>query len=197
MAKSLSKKSASKTSFKPDSNESSKSFDPQFPTDADSTLQDLFVSELKDTYWAENHLIKALPKMVSAAGSSDLKKAFAEHLEITKTHASRLEQVFELLGEKIMAKKCDAMEGLTMSGEHVIENTQTGTQTRDMGIIMSALKVENFEITTYKGLIQVANSLGKTDIADLLQQNMDEEIVASNMLTEMSQSGPVSEPSNL
>ena len=75
-----------------------------------------------------------------------------------------------------------------MSGEHVIENTIMNSPTRDLGIIMSGLKVENFEITTYKGLIQVANSLGKTDVVALLQQTLDEEIESSNMLTKMSQS---------
>lgn len=162
--------------------------DPEFATDSNSTLQDLFIGELRDTYWAENHLVKAIPKMIDAAGSNDLIQALEEHLEITKTHASRIEKIFELLGEKIIAKKCDAMEGLTMSGEHVIENTVSGTDIRDLGIIMSGLKVENFEITTYKGLIQVANSLGKTDVANLLQENLDEELEASDRLTDMSQS---------
>lgn len=162
--------------------------DPEFATDSNSTLQDLFIGELRDTYWAENHLVKAIPKMIDAAGSNDLSQALEEHLEITKTHASRIEKIFELLGEKIIAKKCDAMEGLTMSGEHVIENTVSGTDIRDLGIIMSGLKVENFEITTYKGLIQVANSLGKTDVANLLQENLDEELEASDRLTDMSQS---------
>ncbi len=176
--------------------ESSKKFDPQAATDADASVQDLFIAELKDTLWAENHLVKALPKMEAAAGASDLKQALADHLEVTKTHAARLEEILELLGEKIVAKKCDAMEGLTMSGEHVIENTVTSTQTRDLGIIMSGLKVENFEITTYKGLIQVANSLGENNVADLLQQTLDEEIESSNMLTEMSQAITGNQPSN-
>ncbi len=194
MAKFTSKKAVSKTSSKPEDKKTSKSFDPQFATDADSSLQDLFVSELKDTYWAENHLVQAIPKMVNAAGAADLKQALADHLEVTKNHVLRLENIFELLNEKIIAKKCDACEGLTISGEHVIENTITGTQVRDMGIIMSALKVENFEITTYKGLIQVATSLDRKDVANLLQQNLDEEIEASNMLTGMSQSGTDKQP---
>lgn len=97
--------------------------------------------------------------------------------------------MFELLGEDIIAKKCDAIEGLTMSGEHVIENTVTGTSTRDTGIIMSGLKVENFEITTYTGLIQVANTLGKADVAALLQQNLDEEIEAADILNTLAAAG--------
>jgi ferritin-like metal-binding protein YciE len=194
MAKSSSKKAVSQASSGKSAKETPKRIDAQFATDADSSMQDLFVSELKDTYWAENHLLKAIPKMIDAAGANDLKQALEDHLEVTKNHAFRLEKIFELLGEKTIAKKCDAIEGLTISGEHVIENTQTDTEIRDMGIMMSALKVENFEITTYKGLIQVANSLGKKDVADLLQQNLDEEIEASNMLTEMSQSIADSQP---
>ncbi len=196
MATSSSKKPAPKTTSKNNMKESSKKFDPQAATDADASVQDLFIAELKDTLWAENHLVKALPKMEAAAGASDLKQALADHLEVTKTHAARLEEILELLGEKIVAKKCDAMEGLTMSGEHVIENTVTSTQTRDLGIIMSGLKVENFEITTYKGLIQVANSLGENNVADLLQQTLDEEIESSNMLMEMSQAITGNQPSN-
>lgn len=154
---------------------------------ADSSLQQLFMGELKDTYWAENHLVKSLPKMIAAAGSAELRQALTQHLEETINQVARIEQAFELLGQKIAAKKCDAMEGLTMSGEHVIENTLTGTPVRDTGIIMSALKVENFEITTYTGLISVANALGKTDVADLLKQNLDEEIDASDLLMQLSQ----------
>ena len=188
MAKSSAKKAVTQTSSKQVNKPIPKKMDPEFATDSNSTLQDLFIGELRDTYWAENHLVKAIPKMIDAAGSNDLTQALEEHLEITKTHASRIEKIFELLGEKIIAKKCDAMEGLTMSGEHVIENTVSGTDIRDLGIIMSGLKVENFEITTYKGLIQVANSLGKTDVANLLQENLDEELEASDRLTDMSQS---------
>lgn len=195
MATSSSKKALTKTSTKNNFKESSKKFEPKPVTDADTSVHDLFIAELKDTLWAENHLVKALPKMEAAAGDADLKQAFADHLEVTKTHSARLEEILELLGEKILAKKCDAMEGLTMSGEHVVENTVTGTQTRDLGIIMAGLKVENFEITTYKGLIQVAGSLGHKEVANLLQQTLNEEIESSNMLTEMSQAITGNQPS--
>jgi ferritin-like metal-binding protein YciE len=141
----------------------------------------------------ENHLVKAIPKMAAAAGNKELKQALKDHLKVTRDHASRLEEIFGILNEKVIAKKCDACEGLTMSGEHVIENTIAGTSARDVGIIMSALKVENFEITTYKGLIQVATSLGKTNVADLLQENLDEEEEASDLLTELSQTS-IEEP---
>ncbi len=138
-------------------------------------------------YWAENHLVKSLPKMADAANAAELKSAIAEHREITKSHVSRLENVFELLGVKIQAKKCDACEGLVMSGEHIIENTDPGTEARDTGIIMASLKVENYEITSYNGLIQLATTLGQTDVAEILRQNLAEEMVADEMLTAMSQ----------
>ncbi|MEP6749446.1 MAG: ferritin-like domain-containing protein [Bacteroidota bacterium] len=187
MAKSSAKKTASSKAPAKKTFVNGKAAGP-FTANTDVTLQDFFVSSLKDTYWAENHLVAAIPKMIAAAGSADLKNALTDHLAVTKTHATRLEQAFELLGEKIIAKKCDAIEGLTMSGEHVIDNTVMGSPVRDTGIIMSGLKVENFEITTYTGLIQVANKLDKTDVAELLQQNLDEEIAASDLLTELSES---------
>lgn len=158
-------------------------FEGQLKPDFVSSLEELFVADIKDTYWAENHLVKSLPRMIAAVGSAELKAALKEHLELTKTHSSRLEEVLEMLGEDIVAKKCDAMEGLTMSGEHAIENTMGGSETRDAAIIMSGLKVENFEITTYTGLIKTANRLGKREIAQLLQQTMEEEAQAADILT--------------
>lgn len=155
----------------------------QLKTDVISSSQDLFVSDIKDILWAENHLVKSLPKMITAASNSELRAALTEHLELTKQHAARLEEILGLLGEHIVAKKCDSMEGLTMSGEHIIENTLAGTDARDMGIIMSGLKVENFEITTYRGLINMASKLGKDEITSLLQQTLDEEIESENILS--------------
>ncbi len=157
------------------------------PIESASGLPELFADGIKDMYWAENHLVKSLPKMVAAAGSEELKSSLENHLEQTKEHASRLEKAFELLGLKIQAKKCDSMEGLVMSGEHIIENTIAGTEARNTGLIMSALKVENFEITSYNGLIQLAGQLGQTDVAELLQQNLSDEMEAEQLLTGLSQ----------
>src|SRR5688500_5220859 len=103
-----------------------------------SMLQDLFMEELRDIYWAEKHLVKALPKMEKAASSEELAEAFAEHLAVTQEQVSRLEQVFELLGEKARGKKCDAMEGLVKEAESVIEDTEEGTSTRDVALIIAA-----------------------------------------------------------
>jgi ferritin-like metal-binding protein YciE len=163
------------------------------PVETTSGLLELFTDGIKDMYWSENHLVKSLPKMISAADAPELKTALSNHLEVTAEQATRLENVFDLLGVKISAKKCDALEGLVMSGEHVIENTIAGTEARDTGIIMSALKVENFEITCYNGLIQLAVKLGETESAELLQQNLSGEIEAEGMLGAMSgKDAPVS-----
>ncbi len=106
-----------------------------------SQLQKLFTDSLKDIYWAEKNLTKALPKMQKAATTEELKDAIEEHLTQTETHVARLEQVFQLIGKKAEAKKCDAMEGLVKEGESIVEETEEGSMTRDVGIIMAAQKV--------------------------------------------------------
>ena len=150
--------------------------------EAEDGLLKLFTDSIKDIYWAENHLVKALPKMAKAASSKELSKAILTHLEQTKGHAERLQQVFESLGKKPQAKKCDAMEGLVMEGEGVIEDTDAGTPARDLGIIMASQKVEHYEITAYNGLIKLANKLGLNDVADVLSQNLAEEQQSDEIL---------------
>lgn len=148
-----------------------------------SPLKEFFVDEIKDIYWAEKHLVKTLPKMHKAANSEDLKNAFADHLETTKGHVARLEKVFELLGEKAQAKKCDAMEGITKEGEGIIEETEEGTPTRDVGLVLAAQKVEHYEISTYGGLAQLARTLGHEDVAEILDSTLSEEKEADELLT--------------
>ncbi len=146
-------------------------------------LQKLFTDSIKDIYWAENHLVKSLPKMINAAASTELQGALSDHLTITEEHVSRLEQVFESLGKKPQAKKCDAMEGLTKEGEGVIESTDAGTEARDQGIIMAAQKVEHYEIASYGGLSQLAKTLGFNDISDIFERTLAEEKEADQLLT--------------
>lgn len=152
-----------------------------------SMLEELFVDELKDIYWAEKHLVKTLPKMAKAATSEELKRSFTDHLEATKGHVSRLEEAFGLLGEKVQAKKCEAMAGLTKEGEGIIEDTEKGTLTRDVGLIMAAQKVEHYEIATYGSLAQLAKTLGKNDLADLMVQTLEEEKEADELLTSLAE----------
>jgi len=150
-------------------------------------LHKFFLDELKDIYWAEKHLTKALPKMQKAATSEELKKAFADHLEQTKTHVQRLEGAFEALGEKAVAKKCDAMEGLVKEGESIIEDTDQGTATRDVGLIMAGQKVEHYEIATYGGLHQLALTMGHNEVAEMLEQTLNEEKNADQLLTQIAE----------
>ncbi|MBA3829322.1 MAG: ferritin-like domain-containing protein [Taibaiella sp.] len=158
------------------------------PTTNDSMLQKFFSDELKDIYWAEKHLVKTLPKMKKAATSAQLQKAFEEHLQVTKEHVTRLEQVFEILGKKPQAKKCDAMAGITEEGEGIIEDTEKGTATRDVGLVLAAQKVEHYEIATYGGLAQLAATLGYNDISDILQLTLNEEKQADLTLTQIAES---------
>lgn len=149
----------------------------------DSLLQELFLNSLQDIYYAEKAITKALPKMKKAATSSELKTAFEEHLLMTKDQITRLEQVFETLGEKAKAKKCDAIEGIVKEGEGIIEDTDEGTATRDVGLILAAQKVEHYEIASYGGLRQLAITLGYDEAAQLLQQTLDEEKMTDELLT--------------
>lgn len=138
-------------------------------------LEKFMYDSLKDLYWAEKHLTKALPKLSKAATSEELKAALDEHLEVTEEQIVRLEQIFEILGKKAQAKKCEAMEGLTKEAETVIEETEEGSSTRDVGIIMAAQKVEHYEIAAYGGLAQLAKTMGLNEVKDLLGQTLEEE----------------------
>ena len=155
----------------------------------DSMLKAFFVDEIKDIYWAEKHLVTTLPKMKKAAHSAELQNAFEEHLQVTKEHVTRLEDVFDQLEEKPQAKKCEAMEGITKEGESIIEDTGEGTATRDVGLILAAQKVEHYEISTYGGLAQLAITLGLTDVAKILAKTLAEEKEADESLTAIAESG--------
>jgi len=156
------------------------------PGTTDPALMEFFKGELKDIYWAENHLVEVLPKMIKAATTDTLAKAISSHLKETLAHVSRIERVFDLLGEKHQAKKCDAMEGITKEGDGILEETEAGTSTRDVGIIMASKKVEHYEIATYSGLIQLANVLGLSEAVDLLSQTLLEEKRSDENLTAIS-----------
>jgi ferritin-like metal-binding protein YciE len=152
-----------------------------------SMLQELFLEELRDIYWAEKHLVKALPKMKKAATSEELATAFEDHLAVTEEQVARLEQVFELLGEKARGKKCEAMEGLVKEAESVIEDTEEGTSTRDVALIIAAQKVEHYEIAAYGGLATLAKTLGEEEIGNLLGQTLEEEKETDELLTQIAE----------
>jgi ferritin-like metal-binding protein YciE len=150
-------------------------------------LEKLFVDTLKDIYWAEKHLTKALPKMKKAATTEELQEAIELHIDQTQEHVARLEQVFQLMGKKAQAKKCDAMEGLVKEGESVIEETEDGSMTRDVGIIMAAQKVEHYEIATYGSLVQLAMTMGNEEVADILSETLEEEKQTDSDLTSIAE----------
>jgi ferritin-like metal-binding protein YciE len=152
-----------------------------------SQLEKFFTDLLKDIYWAEKHLTKALPKMQKAATTEKLQQAIEDHTAQTEEHVARLEQVFELLGKKPQAKKCDAMEGLVKEGDSVVEETEDGSMTRDVGIIVSAQKVEHYEISAYGSLVQLAKTLGYDEAADIFAQTLEEEKEADILLTEIAE----------
>jgi ferritin-like metal-binding protein YciE len=156
-------------------------------TEKDSMLLEFFHGEIKDIYWAEKHLLKAIPKMSKAATSPELKEAFNNHLEETRGHVERLDQVFELLGARPQAKKCEAMDGITKEGDSIVEETEAGTATRDVGLILAGQKVEHYEISTYGGLVQLARNLGHDDIAEILKTTLDEEKTADETLTSIAE----------
>lgn len=156
---------------------------PQRTPEAESALKELFIDELKDIYWAEQHLVKALPKMMKGATSDDLKNTIQQHLTETEGHVSRLEQVFESIGEKARAVKCEAMDGLLKEAEELLKETDKGTEVRDVAIISAAQKVEHYEIASYGTLRTLAGTLGFDEAQDLLQQTLDEEKNADKLLS--------------
>jgi ferritin-like metal-binding protein YciE len=150
------------------------------------SLEDIFEDMLKDIYWAENHLSKALPKMAKASHNEELKDAFESHLKETKGQISRLEQCFSLLGLKAQGKKCAAMEGLVEEGQDAIEDHEK-SHARDAALIGAAQKVEHYEISSYGTLRTMATVLGKVQCAELLEASKDEEAATDEKLTRLSE----------
>ncbi|MEO6819917.1 MAG: ferritin-like domain-containing protein [Ginsengibacter sp.] len=150
-------------------------------------LRELLEDEIKDIYWAEKALVKALPKMAKKATSQDLIDALQSHLKETENHVVRLEQVFEKLGKPVRAKKCDAMEGLLKEGTDIMSSTVEGV-VRDAGIILAGQKVEHYEIATYGTLTEFAKTLGENEVAELLYQTLTEEKAADEKLTKVAES---------
>lgn len=150
------------------------------------TLKKLYVEELRDVYNAENQLLKALPKMAKGASSDELKQAFEDHLEQTRGHVERLEEIFEGLDEKASGKTCKAMKGLIEEGSEILKE-EGEESVLDAGIIAAAQKVEHYEIATYGTLRTWANLLGEDEAADLLQQTLDEEGEADKHLNELAE----------
>jgi len=149
-------------------------------------LQELLTDELKDLLSAENQLVKALPKMAKAANNQQLRKAFEEHLEQTKGHVERLQQAFEMLGEKAKAKTCKGMAGLVQEGTEVMEEgKEMEDPTADLALIGAAQRVEHYEIAAYGTARTIAQKMDRKDVADLLNATLAEEEKADSLLTRL------------
>ncbi|MDV6167080.1 ferritin-like domain-containing protein [Flavobacterium sp. DG1-102-2] len=146
-------------------------------------LKELYIDCLKDIYWAEKALTKALPKMAKNATNENLVAALEDHLTVTEEQISRLEKVFELIGKKAVAKKCEAMDGLIKEGQDIMESTEPGA-VRDAGIIAASQKIEHYEIATYGTICAFAKTLGQDEAAALLHETLAEEKEADITLTE-------------
>ena len=151
-----------------------------------NSLRELYVEQLRDLYDAENQLVKALPKMAKGASSDELRKGIEEHLEQTRTHVERLEQIFEQLGEKPKGKKCKAMQGLIEEGQETLDEDME-EDTKDAAIIAAAQRVEHYEISGYGTARTYANLLEENEAAQLLEQTLEEEKETDQKLTELAE----------
>jgi len=146
-------------------------------------LEKFFIDSLKDIYWAEKHLTKALPKMQKAATTEELQNAIGEHISQTEEHVARLEHVFEMMGHKAQAKKCEAMEGLIAEGQEILEDTEEDSMVRDAGIIIASQKIEHYEIAAYGSAAALAGQLEFREDQNLLHESLEEEKATDAMLT--------------
>lgn len=156
-------------------------------TSKEGPLYKFFLDALKDIYFAEKHILEALPKMQKAATTEELQEAFEDHHLMTQKQISRLEKVFRSIDEKPEAKKCDAIIGIVKESENIIKETEEGTMTRDAALIIASQKVEHYEIATYGGLVALAETLELYKAADLLQTTLDEEEETDRDLTDIAE----------
>ncbi|MBV8251542.1 MAG: ferritin-like domain-containing protein [Chitinophaga sp.] len=152
-----------------------------------SKLNDFFEEQLGEIYWAEKKLAKVLPKLEKAATASELKECFHKHAEQTHNHVTRLENIFEQMGKKSHATKCPAMAGITEEESDIIDDTQEGSSHRDAALIMTAQKAEHYEIATYGGLKELAKTMGYDDIAEILNETLNEEKETDKKLTRVAE----------
>ncbi|HEX7846471.1 MAG TPA: ferritin-like domain-containing protein, partial [Chitinophagaceae bacterium] len=153
-----------------------------------SLLEKFFQDQLKDIYYAEQQLLKALDEMKAASTTEELEDAFDDHRKQTERHVKRLEKIFDMLGMKAEGKKCEAMDGLIKEAKTIINETKANTMTRDAALIIAAQKVEHYEIASYGGLVQLALTMGKSKAAELLDKTLSEEEEADRLLTDIAES---------
>jgi ferritin-like metal-binding protein YciE len=154
---------------------------------AEKTLNDLFLAHLKDIYYAEKKIYRTLPKMVKAAQEPELKKAFTTHREETQGQIERLEQVFEMIGKRPQAKACEAINGIVAEGEETIEEFGESAAI-DTGLVAAGQAVEHYEMARYGALVAWAGQLGMPKAAALFNENLQEEMNAERLLTQIARS---------
>jgi ferritin-like metal-binding protein YciE len=159
---------------------------PRITIKADKDLHALFLHQLKDTYFAEQQILKALPKMAQAAKSDDLRGAFGVHLEETRKQVERLEQVFKILGEKPQGVECKAILGIIAEGDEVVEEFEGGSAL-DAGLIAAAQAVEHYEITRYGTMLAWAKQLGLSEVEELIKATLVEEENTDELLSELAE----------
>jgi ferritin-like metal-binding protein YciE len=152
-----------------------------------SYLQKFFIDQVKDMYYAEQELLKAMPEMKSAATTEELEDAIDEHMKQTQRHVKRLEKVFHMIGQKPEGKRCEAMDGLVKELKTILRETEESTMTRDAALIIAAQKIEHYEIASYGGLVALALTMGMERAADILDKTLAEEEMADQMLTDIAE----------
>jgi ferritin-like metal-binding protein YciE len=152
-----------------------------------SYLQKFFLDQVKDMYYAEQELLKAMPEMKNAATTEELEDAIDEHMKQTQRHVKRLEKVFHMIGQKPEGKRCEAMDGLVKELKTILRETEENTMTRDAALIIAAQKIEHYEIASYGGLVALAITLGLERAADILDKTLVEEEMTDQMLTDIAE----------
>jgi ferritin-like metal-binding protein YciE len=152
-----------------------------------SKLKEFFVDQLKDIYWAEKKLAKALPKLQDAATTPELKEAFGNHRQQTQTHVDRLEKIFGMVNEKIESTKNPVIAGIVNEGEDIIDETNKGTTQRDTGLIFAGHKAEHYKIATYSAMVDLAKNIGFNSAADVLRKTLAEDREADDLLTRIAE----------
>lgn len=180
-----SKSSEKKNDEKSKGSESKSSKKGKLKIEDENALKDFLCEELKDIYYAEHEILKGLTKMKDGATSEKLKKAIDLHYNQTETQIVRLEEAFELLDKKPEKKKCEAIVGLLKEGEEILEDTEEGTMTRDAAIIIASQKIEHYEIATYGSLAELARTINRDDVAEILETTLKEEKKTDVSLTKL------------
>ena len=155
------------------------------PMTEETMLQKLFLDSLQDMYYAERAGLKAMPKLAKAATSPQLREVLEQHLQVTQNQVTRLEQVFEMIGQKVKGKKCEAIEGLIREADSMVKETKKGSSTRDVAIIMASQKMEHYEIASYGSMATLAAQMGEQEAKNLLGQILQEEKDADQQLTDI------------